>query len=80
MEENVRTLFCVQTFRRRGLVIEPHMLAQYESAVEAEEVGARLSRRADGVLVYAIDCDPEHDIWEEPEVFARHGLVPALVY
>lgn len=74
----MRTVFCVQTFKRAGRALQPCALIPFESAVEAEEVGERLSGRHDGVLVYAMDCDPEHEIWSEPELFAAHGQVPRL--
>lgn len=71
-----RTVFCVRAFRRdQGRLVEVQTV-EYPSASEAEEVGARLSRSAAGVVVYSLEGAPEVGAWGEPELFATHGDTP----
>lgn len=75
-----RLVFSVQTYVRRGRDLAPAARYEFLSGVEAEEAGRDLSRVTDGVLVYAQFGDPDIGVWEEPEVFARHGDAPRLEF
>lgn len=70
------TYFCVQAFRWRGDTLELSHLSRFTSATEAEATGELVGRQTAGVLVYAVDGEPEHDIWNEPRLLATHGVVP----
>lgn len=66
-----QTMYCVQTYLKRGGRLVLGERYGFTSASEAEERGAALGRRVAGVLVYAVE-----DGAEEGEVFASVGEVP----
>lgn len=75
-----RTVFCVQAYFRRDRRLTPGALYEFDSGLDAEEAGRELSRAADGVLVYAVECEPRYEVWGEPVIFARYGETPRIEY
>lgn len=73
----IRTIFCVQPYRRhRGELVRGHMrrLLCREDALRA----ARAEKGyAAGVVVFRVSGSPEADYWSEAVVIARAGDVPS---
>lgn len=72
----LRTVFCVQTFSKKGRALATGPLRQYGSGAEALQKGEDLQSRNAGVLVYSVEGDPAFDYWDEPKVLASYGQVP----
>lgn len=76
----LRTVFCVQTFMKKGRVLTPGPLRQFGTGQEALQSGESLKDRSAGVVVYSVEGEPAFDYWSEPKVLASHGQVPALAF
>jgi hypothetical protein len=74
------TVFCVQAYERTGLRLAAGRRRLFTSASEAEHVGERLSATVTGLIVYAVEGDPDVELWGEEAVFAKHGIVPRIEY
>ncbi len=72
----LRTVYCVQTYSKKGRELAKGPLRQCGSSKEALAKGEDLSRRAAGVVVFSVEGDPTFDYWSEPRVLAEHGQVP----
>ncbi len=71
-----KTIYCVQTYSggKREFIKGP--LRQFKTPDEATAMGAELSRRVPGVIVFSVSGEPDFDCWDEPAVLAVHGRVP----
>jgi hypothetical protein len=73
-----KTVYCVQAYKRSPRGLERINLLQFTSATEAEEVCGKLSSHVAGVLIYALEGDPDTEIWGEPERWSFLGEVPEM--
>lgn len=70
-------IYCVETFWRNAGKLERGQLRQFAQPALAEATAKDLAERVPGVLVYSVTGEPAIDFWDEPEVIARYGDVPA---
>jgi hypothetical protein len=70
----------VQAYQAGALGLALGEKRLYRSATEAEEVGLALSRRAAGVLVYAVNGNPEEERLGRDDLLAAHGDVPSIEF
>lgn len=73
----MRTVYCVQPYRGSPGRFEPGVLHQFGTSAEALTVAAKMQASARGLLVFEVRGEPDFDFWEEPEVLAVYGDVPA---
>ncbi len=69
-----QTVYIVQPYVGARLV--PGRLEEFGDRTEALRVGEALSARRAGVIVAAVNCEPDFGQWDEPRVLATYGRTP----
>ncbi|MFN4287541.1 MAG: hypothetical protein ACK4E3_03490 [Brevundimonas sp.] len=70
------TVYFVQTYWKDRLRLNMGVLRSAPSEASAREMGERLSRREDGVIVYCLKGCTDLDVWSEPITLAVYGETP----
>lgn len=70
------TIYCVQTYWKDRRRLNSGDLRQFKDEPKARAHAERMSVRQDGVLLYALEGDPDMDFWDEPRVIAAYGETP----
>lgn len=74
------TIFCVQPFWNDGRKLAHGCLRQFTEEGRALRAGAVAAGRNSGVIVYAVDGDPDFEEWGRPRLLAVHGDVPPVSF
>lgn len=67
----VRTVYCVETLRRRGGSLERAALRSYGTRGEALDAGRQVTAKTPLVFVYRIEVDPDQELCGEPTMLAE---------
>ncbi len=73
----VRTIYCVQPYRRTAGRLVKCDLRRLLSQDAALRAARAMKGAADGVVVFVVFGSPEADYWSEPRLIAKAGDVPA---
>lgn len=73
----LKTLYCVQPYRRAAGKLAPGDLRRLLSRDAAIRAARAMRGLCVGVVVYRVTGSPDADYWSDPVLIARAGEVPA---
>jgi hypothetical protein len=70
------TVYFVQPFKVAGRCLVRGDLRHTRNLREAERLARAAEIKAAGAILYSVTGSPEFEVWSEPKVLARLGVVP----
>lgn len=74
----MRTIFCVQPYRRSAEGLRKGHLRRLLSRDAAIRAARAMKAHEDGVIVFRVTGCPEADFWSDPVMIARAGDTPEV--
>ena len=73
-----KTIYCAQAFWRRNGRLVGGEVRQFLNEDRARAGAEILLTGADGVAVFSLEGHPDEDLWDEPRLIERWGVVPSI--